>query len=182
MPSGGTGKVRIPTRVGAWESGALKKLWVPHFEQPIVWIGGAVFVVLEHHNLSQAGCVAAHEALNKYAAKITAEIIRDFDPTCIQLLDFMATIKTYFADAFRKKLTGIEDIIIDAVKNNQSILQNLWTLAHKDELIGYDFQIFTNFGFEDEANTEQRFDFSERWTTEKSDWEIFGEAYLEDME
>jgi hypothetical protein len=166
-------RIPIPAALGEWQT-TLEPLRVPYFEQSAVGIAGVVYIALDHHNLSQEGAVAAHKALNAFVQKAAKRVIADFDPKKIELIRFTKSITAYFGDAFKKELATIQDIIVEAVKNNQSLVQNLWTLVHKDNLIGYDFHIFTHFDFEDDPT--KPVEFAQRFRTEHGDWEVLGNA------
>lgn len=165
-------RIAIPQELGTWET-RIEPFWIPYFEQPTVGVAGVVFIVLEHHNLSNDGAIAAHKALNRFVTQAADRVIADFDPRRITLLEFTKTITAYFGEAFKKELAGIQDVIVEAVKNNQTILQNIWTLVHKDELIGFDFKVITQYSFEDNDVIE----FGERFKTDKFDYEVQGTAY-----
>ncbi len=165
-------RIAIPESLGAWQT-SIEPFWIQHFEQPTIGVAGVVFIVLEHHNLSNEGAEAAHKALNRFVMQAADRVVADFDPRRIELLNFTKTITAYFGEAFKKEFAGIQDVIVDAVKNSQSLLQNIWTLVHKDELVGYDFKIITHYSFDDSDVIE----FGERFKTEKFDYEVQGTAY-----
>jgi hypothetical protein len=168
-------RIAIPEAMGSWQT-ELVPLWLPHFEQPTVGVAGVVYVVLDHYNLSQQGAIAAHNVLNTHLERAANRAIQNFTPQQIQVFQFTDTLKDYFAAAFKTELAGIQDAVVEAVKGSQSLFANLWTLLHTDSLIGYDFKIITQFDFEDDP--QRRVEFGERWTTDKSDWELQGHAEL----
>ena len=92
------------------------------------------------------------------------------------MLQFTDTLKEYFVTTFKNEFADIQDAVVNAVKNAQSLLANIWTLLHKDNLIGYDFKIITHFDFENDPH--HRIEFGERWQTAQNDWEIQGHAEL----
>jgi hypothetical protein len=166
-------RIPIPAAIGEWQT-TLEPLRVPYFEQSAVGIAGVVYIALDHHNLSQEGAIAAHKALNNHVNRVAQRIVAGFDPKQIELIRFTKSITAYFGDAFKKELANIQDVIVEAVKNNQSLVQNIWTLVHKDNLIGFDFHIFTHFDFEDDPT--KPVEFAQRFKTEHGDWEVQGTA------
>jgi hypothetical protein len=166
-------RIPIPAAIGTWQT-TLEPLRIPYFNQAAIGVAGVVYIALDHHNLSNEGAVAAHKALNEHINKVAQRVVSGFDPTQIELIRFTKSISSYFGDAFKKELAGIENIIVDAVKNSQSLVQNIWTLVHKDNLVGYEFHIFTHFDFEDDPR--KPVEFSHRFKTEYGDWEVLGQA------
>ena len=167
-------RVKIPKNIGEWQT-TLTPFYLPHFEQAIPSVVGVAAILMEQNNMSYQGAEAGHQALNNYIQKAVNEVIAEFSPQQINVLNLMESLKKYFVKAFEKHQNQIMDTVINAVKNKQSILQNLWTLVNKDNLIGFHVQVITHLDFEQ----TDKFMFSHRWKTkEHGEWEVMGTAEI----
>jgi hypothetical protein len=170
--------VFIPQEVGEWTT-SMTPFRIPYFEQKVPSIIGAICVLMEQKNVSGKGAEAGHTALNQQIERAVNESLAAFDPKNIDINDVMGSIKNYFENKVATYTDTIQNEIIEAIKSNQSLLRNLWTLMSADNMIG---QHVWNFNQKDILGSQyQTLDFNHRWrTTELGDWEIQGNISIVD--
>lgn len=162
--------IYIPVKVGEWTT-HLTPFHIPYFEQKVPSVIGAITVLMEQNNLSLKGAEAGHKALNRKVQQIINQSLAEFDPRTVDINDVMGSITSYFEAKIATIQDTIEDEIKEAVKNNQSLLRNIWSLVSSDNRIG---NHVWNFG-QQEIFDKKSIDFDHRWQTgEHGDWEIKG--------
>lgn len=164
--------VPIPTNVGEWTT-HLTPFLIPYFEQKVPSIIGAISVLMEQNNVSGRGAEAGHKALNKQVEQAVNQSLAEFDPRDVDINDVMGSIKNYFETKVTAFTGSIENEIKKAIKNNQSLFRNLWTLVNADNMIDYHVWNFNQKDILESKN--QSIDFYHLWETgEHGSWEIKG--------
>ncbi len=167
-------RIRIPKEVGSWGT-SLKPMTVPYFEQSIVpGFMGVLTVLLTQDNVSNTGMEAGHRALNKHVSESVNELLYELHPRMIDLMDPETSLKEYFTSASVKYFEGMEKKIAEAIKANQNIVQNFWSLINRDDLVGHHLWLYNAADFK----LKEWLEFSHEWTSEKhGDWVINGRFY-----
>lgn len=172
--------VSIPKSIGQWVT-YLEPFHIPYFEQKAPAIVGAIAVLMEQNNVSYKGAEAGHQALNKKVQEAVNAAMRSFDPRVVDINDVMGAIKKYFEQKVEDFTATIQDDIIAAIRAEQKLIRNLWTLLNPDNLIGYHVWNFNQQELQDSENATIHF--SNRWQSEAhGDWEIAGKiSVLKDV-
>jgi hypothetical protein len=170
--------VTIPAHLGEWKT-YLEPFQIPYFEQSAAGLAGVIAVLMEQNNVSFKGAEAGHQALNKKVEAAVNQSLMEFDPRYIDVNDVMPSIKRFFEAKVAQFTDTIQDDITNAIKSNQKLLRNLWSLVNPDNLIGYHVW---NFNQKELLESENHsIDFSNRWDSEShGDWEIFGNIKIID--
>ena len=166
-------QIAIPPEIGAWEDD-LSKIDIPFFSYEAPGIIGVVSVLMEQHNVSKRGAEAGHRTLNDYVKQSMNSALHDFDVARINVKDIENSIKDYFDEEVEKFTADIETQVGGAVVKAQNIIQNIWSLIDKDELIGYKIWYFNNFDLQ-ECGYE--IELSETFSSyAHGEWEICGKV------
>jgi hypothetical protein len=154
--------ITIPGVIGEW-SPFLSPIRVPDSFRPFIndlpGVVGVVCLLMEEDNVTDAGAEAGHAALNTAVASALENAIatRTFaNPNITQ-------------DEMEAYMKAVRDAVYDAVKNQQSFFENLWSWLNEDDTIG--LRVF--FWTHDDLAGGDTIDFSQRWKDD-GDWEIFG--------
>ncbi|MCB0274429.1 MAG: hypothetical protein KDI06_06430 [Calditrichaeota bacterium] len=151
MPAEGV-RIGIPDAIGRWQT-SLKPIPVPIFETTFPALIGAVSVLLMQGNVTDAGAEAGHQRLNHYIGDAINQSISHFDPRRVNILHAEESVKKYFEHRVLTFTEGVVGTVENAVRNAQSILENLWSLTRKDTLVG--FQIWEFYQHEIFRNSKQ---------------------------
>lgn len=163
----------IPEEIGVWED-ELHSIDIPFFNYEAPGIIGVVSVLMEQHNVSKRGAEAGHKTLNEYVKESMNGALHDFDVSRIDVKDIENSIKDYFDEEVDKFTADIEAQVGGAVVKAQNILQNVWSLLDKDELIGYKIWYFNNLDIEE---CGMKIELSERFSSySHGEWEIAGKV------
>lgn len=166
----------IPEEIGVWED-ELHSIDVPFFNYEAPGLIGVVTVLMEQHNVSKRGAEAGHRSLNDYVKKSMNTALHDFDVTRINVKDIENSIKDYFDEELERFIEDIETKVGGAVVKAQNIIQNIWSLIGKDELIGFKVWYFNNLDIEEcGLNIELSTTFS---SYAHGEWEITGKVEAE---
>jgi hypothetical protein len=167
--------IRIPQAIGSWET-ELHPIKVPFFNYNIPGMVGVVTVLMEEENVSAQGAEAGHDALNRYVRQAVNQSIKDFDVRDIDVENIQASIKAYFAGKVSSFVDGIEVAVSGAVRSAQNLIQNLWSLLDRDELIGYEIWDYNSVEL---GKAPGPIKFSRRWEVgANGDWELFGQVWV----
>ena len=143
--------IAMPDHISEWRT-VLHPFRIPYFEEDIPSVCGVAAVMLEANNVSEVGIEAAHQAVAKYARKAAAQIIDELRPTDIQLLNIVPSLQTYFVGKLEQHGSRLIEVVKDAIIGSQSIIQNIQSWWKRDELIGYDFRLFTQYSFSEQIH------------------------------
>ena len=164
--------VSIPQSVGQFQT-TLEPLHIPYFEAKTSGIVGLISILMEENNVSSKGAEAGHRALNEQVKITMNKLIREFDPQKVDVHNLDESIETYFKSRSEQYASEIESVIGTAVKNEQNIIQNIWSLLHRDTLIGYEIWKFST---EELMLSKGAMEFSKKWITDRGEeWQIDGE-------
>jgi hypothetical protein len=120
---------------------------------------GAVCVLLEEDNVTDNGAAAGREALNAAVASALADIIatRSFSKPDIT------------QEEIDQYMGAVRNAVSDAVRDQQSFVENLWSWLNEDDTIG--IKVF--FWTYDDLVGGDTVTFSQCWG-DHGDWELFG--------
>ncbi|MFT4217072.1 MAG: hypothetical protein QM619_07800 [Micropruina sp.] len=154
--------VSIPAAIGEWQT-LMKPIPVPppfDAAQPDVGgVTGVVCVLMEEDNVSDDGAAAGKTALNNAVRSAVNQIVATRSLTNQEV-----------SEGELKQFEGaIKSAVEDAIKNQQSFFENLWSWLNPDDTIGFQVFLFSH----DELASKGTISFSKRWKNE-GDWEIFG--------
>lgn len=165
----------IPPEVGHWDC-TLSPIPVPFFAYQVPPLLGIITVLMEQENVSAAGAEAGHQALNRYVQAAVNEAIRDFHVREIDVENIHDSIKAYFARRVASFVEGIEVAIIRAVREAQTLWQNLWALIDQDDLVGYHIR---DLSLQELSAADGHIALTPRWNTANcGDWELQGHVEL----
>ncbi|MCB0291337.1 MAG: hypothetical protein KDH97_13875 [Calditrichaeota bacterium] len=163
--------LHIPESIGEWHT-PLIPFKLPIFESHFPAMAGMLTVLLLQGNVSGKGVEAGHQQLCTLVQNAVNQSIREFDPRKLHLLHVEKSIRAYFEHRVLKFAGEIVGSVESAVRNAQSVLQNIWSLAHKDDLVGYHIWDFSHADIDRHKGVIK---FSQRWQHPRmGDWEIFG--------
>ena len=112
----------------------------------------------------------------KHAGKYN-QAIMDFHVSSVDVKDIEGSITRYIDTEVAKFTDGIERRVGGAVFQAQSLMQNIWSLIDKDELIGY--QIW-HFNQEEIQAANGHIPLTARWASySHGDWEVKGKLRIE---
>ena len=151
--------IAIPPAIGEWST----RLEPIGFQDvPDLDVGGAagaVVVLMEEDNVTDAGAAAGHTAFDSAVREALNEIV--------------ATRTVTNQDVSDEELAGFEEQISDAVKdavaNQQGVFANIWSWLNADDTIGFKAFVFSH----DSLTPNTVTGFSHRWRNE-GDWEVQG--------
>ena len=147
-------------------------LSIPYFEAHFPGIVGVLSVLLAQGNVSDNGAEAGHSRLNNYVENAINQSIAHFDPRRVDIHNIEESVKKFFEHRVVQFTDGIVGTVENAIRNAQNVFQNLWSLANRDELLGFQIWDFNN---NDIIASGKDINFSHRWSTNHSDeWEISG--------
>lgn len=168
---GNTDRVDIPEKIGLWKT-TFEPLHIPYFEGKISGALGVMMILMEQNNVSAQGAEAGHQALNSFFKSSFTQLVEDFRPTMINIQDPFKSVMDYFSNGTSGYARKMGAAVGNAVKDNQNIVQNLWSLVNKDNMIGFAVRQFTL----PKLIKHQHLNFSKKWETDKyGTWEVFGE-------
>lgn len=166
----------IPAKIGIWEDD-LHTIDIPFFSYEAPGLIGVVCVLMEQHNVSKRGAEAGHKTLNDYVKKSMNGALHDFDVKRINVKDIENSIKDYFDTELEHFTADIESQVGGAVVKAQNIIQNIWSLIDKDELIGFKVWYFNN---EDIEECGLNIELSETFSSfAHGEWEVKGKLEAE---
>lgn len=163
--------VPIPTAIGEFR-GLLTPIAIPddlrelaeavgeEVPDDLAGFVGVVVVLMEEDNVTDAGAEAGHQALNR--------AIRDRIQQVIDTRDFENSGVT--EEEIDALTDGIEDVVSDAVQEQQNIFEDIWSFLNKDDKIGHKVFVFNA----DELVDQTSIPLQQRWKNH-GDWEIQGE-------
>jgi len=161
----------VPAEVGEWTA-SLGYIDIPFFNYETPGVIGVVTALMEQHNVSNRGAEAGHRSLNDYVKNSMNGALNDFDIAKINVKDIEGSIKEYFESELNKFTQGIEQQVGGAVIKAQNIVQNIWSLLDKDELIGYKIW---HFNSEDIIENGYEIPLSQTFSSfAHGEWEIKG--------
>lgn len=164
--------VEIPSEIGEWIT-TMSPLQIPHFEQTAPGMLGVICALMEQNNVTYKGAEAGHQALNLMVERAVNNALKSFDPRVIDLQNIMESIGEFFEKKVEDFMDGMETKIVEAIKKNQNLFQNLWSLVKADNLIGYQVWHFDHSQIDDAP--KEGIDFTHHWVSDAhGDWEIFG--------
>src|SRR5262245_11892031 len=154
--------VPVPEAIGTFDT-LLSPIRVPPpFNTQQADVGGVVgcvCVLMEEDNVSDAGAEAGHHALNDAVRDAVNQIISTMSISHQEVTD--ADIQPF--------IDGIKSRVEDAIKNQQSFFENIWSWLNSDDTIGTKVFLFRH----DDLASQGTIQFSERFKNE-GDWQIFG--------
>jgi hypothetical protein len=155
--------ITIPSAIGEWKP-LLSPIPVPESLRAVIGddlpgVVGVACVLMEEDNVTDDGAEAGHAALNGAVASALADIIatRSFSNPNIT------------AQEIGQYMEAVSGAVSDAVKNQQSFFENLWSWLNEDDTVGSRVFFWTH----DDLSSGDTISFSERWRNE-GDWELFG--------
>lgn len=161
----------IPEAIGYWK-GELQPMEIPYFDYAYPGIVGCISILMEQRNVSNKGAEGGHRALNEYVKSSMNQAINDFRVSTVDVKAIEASITQYIDQEIGKFTDGIEKRVGGAIIKTQSLMQNIWSLIDKDELIGY--QIW-HFNQDDLREAEGNIPLTARWASHShGDWEVKG--------
>ena len=164
-------RIDVPEQIGLWKT-TFEPLHIPYFEGKISGALGVMLILMEQNNVSAQGAEAGHQALNQFFQSNLSQLVADFRPTMIDIQNPFQSVMDYFSNGTSGYARKMGAAVGNAVKDNQNIVQNLWSLVNKDNMIGFAVRQFTL----PKLIKHQHLSFSKKWETEKyGTWEIFGE-------
>lgn len=161
--------IKVPKRIGQYEA-PMKPIPVFDALKPVLPNGiggiiGVVTVLLEKDHVSYKGAEAGHKALNQGVKEAMADLVKSRTLTNPNVTD--------------EELNMFEkDIIADteqAIIKKQNIIQNLWAVLNKDDVIGVKVFFFTH----EEIQEKSKIYFGERFQNENGDWTVSGKITAE---
>lgn len=163
--------VPIPHEVGKWE-GEINPIDIPFFNYEYPGIIGCVCVLMEQRNVSGKGAEGGHTALNEYVRTSMNQAIGDFSVKSVDVENIEGSITRYIDMEVNKFTDGIEKRVGGAIMQAQNLMQNIWSLIDRDELIGY--RIW-HFNQEDIKKAGGSIPLTARWASyNHGDWEVKG--------
>lgn len=129
-------KIPIPQELGLWQT-HLQPIEVPFFNYAIPGSLGVIAVLMLERNVSDDGADIGLRALQEFAIKAVNQSVSEFDVKHIDVENIQPSIKQYFATQVAKLEPGIESAVTKAIFFGQNILQNIWTVFDRDQLVGY---------------------------------------------
>lgn len=163
--------IKIPRRIGEYNT-QMKPIPVFDALKPILPNGvggiiGVVTVLLEKDHVSDKGAEAGHKALNQGVKEAMLELVKSRTLTNPSVTDEELNM-------FEKDIIANTE---DAIIKKQNIIQNLWSVINKDDVIGVKVFYFTH----EEAQEKLKINFGERFKNENGDWTISGQITAEVM-
>jgi len=157
--------INIPKRIGKYST-QMKPIPVFEALQPVLPNGvggiiGVVTVLLEKDHVSYKGAEAGHKALNQGVKEAMLELVKSRTLTNPSVSDEELNM-------FEKDIIADTE---DAIIKKQNIIQNLWSVINKDDVIGVKVFFFTH----EEAQEKLKINFEERFKNENGDWTIYGQ-------
>lgn len=140
--------VQIPQEIGLWTN-QLNSINIPYFDYETPGIIGVVSALMEQRNVSKKGAEAGHLALNEYVESSINSCLANFDVRKVDVKDIENSIKIYIKEEIDLLTDGIEQRITPAIIKSQNIVQNVWSLVDKDELIGFKIWYFNSEDLEE---------------------------------
>lgn len=163
--------IDIPKAIGKWEA-EVQGVEVPFFDYEFPGIVGCISVLMEQRNVSSKGAEGGHSSLNEYVRTSVNQAMSDFNVQSVDVKDIEPSIARYIDKEVAKFTDGIEKRVGGAVMQSQSLMQNLWSLLDKDELIGYQIWHFNQFEIKE---AKGKIPLTARWATyAHGDWEVKG--------
>jgi len=161
--------INVPSKIGQYKT-QMKPIPVFDAFKPILPNGiggiiGVVTVLLEKDHVSYKGAEAGHKALNQGVKEAMLELVKSRTLT-------NPNVSEEELNMFEK------DIIADtenAIIKKQNIIQNLWSVINKDDVIGVKVFFFTH----EEVQEKSKIYFEERFQNENGDWTISGNITAE---
>lgn len=161
--------IKIPAKIGQYNT-QMKPIPVfdalkPVLPNGIAGIIGVVSVLLEKDHVSKQGAEAGHKALNQGIKEAMLELVKS---------------RTFSNPSVSDKELNMftKDIIDDtekAIIKKQNIIQNLWSVINKDDVIGVKVFYFTH----EEIQEKAKIYFGERFQNENGDWTVSGKITAE---
>lgn len=155
-------KIIIPSAIGEWET-ILKPIPTPSsissLAEDLGGVIGVVAVLMEEDNVSNDGAEAGHRALNRAVRDALQQVINTRSITNQDINE----------DEIKAFESSIQSKVNDAVKDQQSFFENLWSWINPDDTIGSKVWTFKH----DALDPSTVIRFSHRWKNE-GDWEISG--------
>ena len=135
--------ISIPRETGEWQTN-LRPMILPYFEAHIPGVVACLSVLMNEGNISSKGAEAGHQFLNEFVETAVNNTLRDFDPKKIDLHDLENSVKNYFERRVLHYTEGLEGKMARIIMRSQNILQNIWTLLDKDDMIGFQIINFSH--------------------------------------
>ncbi len=134
---------------------------------------GVVVVLMEEDDVSDDGAEAGHQALNAAVQSAIDRVLRSLGAghTVITPEDIASVTE------------GIDDAVSNAISEEQSVFQNIWSWLNADDQIGNQVFVFNQDQFVTPEHPDQRvgtLGFSQRWRNQ-GDWEIHGAMALTEL-
>lgn len=152
-------EIQIPPALGEWSTRLEPILFQQIQGIDVGGAAGAVVVLMEEDNVTDAGAEAGHQAFNAAFRDAINQIV--------------ATRTVTNQDVSDEELAAFEDSISDtvsaAVAHQQGVFENIWAWLNADDTIGFKAFVFSHDDLTPNTVTE----FSHRWRNE-GDWEIVG--------
>ena len=126
---------------------------------------GVVTVLLEKDHVSYKGAEAGHKALNQGVKEAMLALVKSRTLTNPNVSDEELNM-------FEKDIIADTE---DAIIKKQNIIQNLWSVINKDDVIGVKVFFFTH----EELQEKLKINFGERFQNENGDWTISGKITAE---
>lgn len=162
----GAAPVPIPSAIGEFST-LLRPIALPEpcdalLPDGIPGVVGVLCILLEHDNVTDAGAEAGHQALNA-AVQVALDTVvntRSIDNPGVSDEEIAA-----IADQIRQAIT-------DAIVEQQSLVENLFTFPNPDDVLGFQVFVFDGAQLADEPVKM----LSARFVTDDgaNDWEITG--------
>jgi hypothetical protein len=135
--------IPIPVERGVWNAG-LSNMIIPYFNQALIpGVIGVVAVLLHQEGVSTRGMEAGRAAMHSFLDDSLNAMIVGLKPAHIDLKNIEGSVKKYFEEASKERLEGLTPAIVQAIRKEQNLVQNMLSLLNKDELIGFHFWQFT---------------------------------------
>ncbi len=164
--------IPIPAGLVTYRS-ELHPVDIPYFKQPLPGMVCLVAVLMAEKNISDKGAEAGREALFNFIKEGVIKGIKEFDPSEIDVYNIIPSIKAYFNRALEKQAEGMVKAIGRAIKDKQSLIQNIWSSFSREDYLGFASWTFTN---EEIDRNDRQILFSRRWETDKHGaWELSGD-------
>jgi len=169
--------IPIPAERGVWNAG-LSNMIIPYFNQPLIpGVIGVVAVLLHQEGVSTRGMEAGRAAMHSFLDSSLNSMISGLKPAHIDLKDIEGSVTKYFEEASKEKLEGLTPAIVQAIRKEQNLVQNMLSLLNKDELIGFHFWQFTT----DQLKSGRELLFEKDWTHNRlGKWQLQGRAVFSD--
>jgi len=161
--------IKIPGKIGQYDT-QMKPIPVFDALKPVLPNGiggiiGVVTVLLEKDHVSKQGAEAGHKALNQGVKEAMLKLVKSRTFNNPNVSDEELNMFT-------------KDIIEDtekAIIKKQNIIQNLWSVINKDDVIGVKVFYFTH----EEVQEKAKIYFGERFQNENGDWTVSGKISAE---